>query len=98
MLALTISYHFIRQAFGVPEGSFVRICMFIVLLNGIYCFSTRMTNVKTKVMALSAWPRTWLTPVRVHVPTKILKWILVRAVGGAAVRVVGDGARGGGSR
>ena len=40
--------------------------------------------------------RTWLTPVRVHVPTKILKWILVRAVGGAAVRVVGDGARGGG--
>ena len=57
--------------------------MFIVLLNGIYCFLTRMTNVKTKVMALSAWPRTWLTPVRVHVPTKILKWILVRAVGGA---------------
>ena len=72
--------------------------MFIVLQNGIYCFPTSLTNVTTKVMALSAWPRTWLTPVRVHVPTKILKWILVRAVWGAAVRVVGDGVRGGGSR
>ena len=36
----------------------VRISMFIVLLSGIYCFPTSMTIVKTKVMALSAWPRT----------------------------------------
>ena len=41
--------------------------MFIVLQNGIYCFATRMTNVKTKVMALSAWPRTWLTLIEVRV-------------------------------
>ena len=61
------------------------------------CSTTSMTMWKQSQGALSM-ARTWLAHIGVHICTRIIEWIvLVRAVGGAVVGVVGlvrDGVRG----